>query len=267
MAVASYDDAIGRFGDSPLPQLRLSVAMSLLNKGSTLAALESPESMDMAVAIWADLIERFGEDGEPDIQVQVVRALTKKAGAHMKMERRDAAVAASDEAVARYGASDRHDLRREVATALELKAMILNQMGRGHEALEACDVLVRDFGSIAGQRGIPFKWRANGSRIHALVLVGEESAAVRVFRRMCDDLDVADGEMVGKIVWDTIDLIAAGAAPGVFADALADAAEDCEPLVALMAALQRLAGRPARVPEEFEKVVGDVVRTIEDRRG
>ena len=267
VAVASYDDAIGRFGDSPLPQLRLSVAMSLLNKGSTLAALESPESMDMAVAIWADLIERFGEDGEPDIQVQVVRALTKKAGAHMKMERRDAAVAASDEAVARYGASDRHDLRREVATALELKAMILNQMGRGHEALEACDVLVRDFGSIAGQRGIPFKWRANGSRIHALVLVGEESAAVRVFRRMCDDLDVADGEMVGKIVWDTIDLIAAGAAPGVFADALADAAEDCEPLVALMAALQRLAGRPARVPEEFEKVVGDVVRTIEDRRG
>ena len=266
-ATVSYDDAIGRFGDSPLPQLRLSVAMSLLNKGSTLAALESPESMDMAVAIWADLIERFGEDGEPDIQVQVVRALTKKAGAHMKMERRDAAVAASDEAVARYGAADRHDLRREVATALELKAMILNQMGRGHEALEACDVLVRDFGSIAGQRGIPFKWRANGSRIHALVLVGEESAAVRVFRRMCDDLDVADGEMVGKIVWDTIDLIAAGAAPGVFADALADSAEDCEELVPLVTALQELAGRTARVPEEFEKVVGDIVRTIEERRG
>ena len=265
-AIASYDDATKRFGDSPLPQLRSCVAMSLLNKGSTLAALESPESMDMAVAIWDDLIERFGEDSEPDIQVQVVRALTKKAGAHMKMEQRDAAVAAS-EAVARYGAADRHDLRREVATALELKAMILNQMGRGHEALEACDVLVRDFGSIAGQRGIPFKWRANGSRIHALVLVGEESAAVRVFRRLCDDLDVADGEMVGKIVWDTIDLIAAGAAPGVFADALADAAEDCEPLVSLMAALQRLAGRPARVPEEFEKVVGDVVRTIEERRG
>ena len=69
--------------------------MSLLNKGSTLAALDSPESMDKAVAIWDDLIERFGEEGEPDIQVQVVRALTKKAGAHMKMEQRDAAVAAS----------------------------------------------------------------------------------------------------------------------------------------------------------------------------
>ena len=266
-AIASYDTATRRFGDSPSSPLRACVAKALLNKGSTLAALESPESMDMAVAIWADLIERFGEDGEPDIQVQVVRALTKKAGAHMKMERRDAAVAASDEAVARYGAADRHDLRREVATALELKAMILNQMGRGHEALEACDVLVRDFGSIAGHRGIPVRWRAMGSRVHALVLEGEESAAIRVFRRMCDDLDVADREMVGKIVWDTIDLIAAGATPGVFADALADCAADCEELVPLMAALQRLAGRPARVPEEFEKVVGDVVRTIEERRG
>ena len=266
-AIASYDEAIGRFGDSPQPQLRLCVAMSLLNKGSTLAALESPESMDMPVAIWDDLIERFGEDSEPAIQVQVVRALTKKAGAHMKMGQRDAAVAASENAVARYGTADHHDLRREVAAALELKAMILNQMGRGREALEACDLLVRDFGSIAGQRGIPFKWRAMGSRIHALVLEGDESAAVRVFRRMCDDLDVADTEMVGKIVWDTIDPIAAGAAPGVFADALADAAEDCEPLVPLTAALQRLAGRPVRVPEEFEKVVGDVVRTIEDRRG
>ncbi len=214
-AIASYDDAIGRFGDSPLPQLRSSVAMSLLNKGAALADPESPESMDMAVAIWDDLIERFGKDSDPDVQMQVANALTKKAAAQMKMEQLDAAVAASDEAIARYGAADRHDLRRELATALELKAMILNQMGRGLEAIEACDVLVRDFGSIAGQREISVRWRAMGSRIHALILEREESAAVRVFRRMCDDLDVADGEMVSYIVWHTIDVIAAGAAPGV----------------------------------------------------
>ncbi len=266
-ATASFDDAIGRFGDNPLVQLRSCVVMSLLNKGSTLAALESPESIDKAIVIWDDLIKRFGEDDEPDIQLQVARALTKKAGAHMKMARCDAALAAIDDAVARYGAAGHHDLRREVATALELKAMILNQMGRGHEALEACDLLLRDFGSIAGQRGIPVKWRAMGSRIHALVLESDESAAVRVFRRMCDDLDVSNNEMVGKLVWDTIDLIAAGARPGVFADALVDSAQDCEPLVPLMAALQQLAGQTARVPKELEKVVGDIVRTIEERRG
>ena len=266
-AIASYDTATRRFGDSPSSPLRACVAKALLNKGSTLADLESPESMDTAIAIWDDLIKRFGKDREPDIQVQVAGALIKKAGAQMTMSRNEAAFVACDEVVRRYQASDWPGLLRGMAMALELKARSLNRLGRSREALQAYDVLVRDFGSIAGHRGIPVKWRAMGSRIHALVLEGEESAAVRVFRRMCDDLDVADGEMVGKIVWDTIDLIAAGATPGVFADALADCAADCEELVPLMAALQRLAGRPARVPEEFEKVVGDVVRTIEERRG
>lgn len=265
-AIASFDDAIKRFGDSAQPRLRLSVAMSLRNKGSTLADLESPESMDAATAVWDDLIERFGEDGDPNIQIQVANALTKKAAVRMKTGDGEAAVAACDEVVSRYGESDWLDLGREVAMALELKAMSLNRMGCGRQALEACDVLVRDFGSIAGHRGIPVGWRAMGGRIHALVLEGDESAAVQLFGLMCDDLDVADSEMVGKAVWDTIDLIAAGAAPGVFADALADAAEDCEPLVPLQAALQSLAGRPVRVPEEFEKVAGDIVRMIEDRR-
>ena len=266
-AIASYDTATKRFGDSPMSPLRACVAKSLLNKGSTLADLESPESMDTAIATWDDLIKRFGRDTDPDIQVEVAGALIKKAGAQMTMCRNEAAVVACDEVIRRYRASDRPALRRGMAMALELKARSLNRLGRGRKALEACDVLVRDFGSIAGQRGIPVKWRAMGSRIHALVLEGDESTAVRVFRRMCDDLDVADRDMIGKIVWDTIDLIAAGAAPGVFADALTDCAEDCEELVALMAALQRLAGRTFRVPEEFEEVVGDVVRTIEDRRG
>ena len=36
---------------------------------------------------------------------------------------------------------------------------------------------------------------------------------------VCDDLDVGNSEMFGKVVWDTINLIAAGATPGVFADA------------------------------------------------
>lgn len=265
-AVASYDTAIRRFGDSPISPLRACVAKALLNKGSTLADLESPESMDVAVAIWDDLIKRFGKDTDPDIQVEIAGALIKKASVEMTMSRDEAAVAACDEVVRRYRAGDRPGLRRRMAMALELKARSLNRLGRGREALEACDVLIRDFGSIAGHRGISVRWRAMGSRIHALVLEGDESAAVHLFGAMCDALDVADREMIGKIIWDTIDLIAAGATPGVFADALADSTEDCEGLVPLLAALQQLAGMPARVPEEFEKVTGDIVRTIEERR-
>ena len=266
-ALAAYDDAIGRFGESPALRLRLYAAKSLLAKGSTLAGLGSPSSMDRGIATWDDLVDRFGEDCEPDIQMRVASALTKKAGAQMKVGREAAAVMVCDEAVRRYSASDRLDLRREVAMALELKAMILNRTGRGGEALDTCGILVRDFGGIAGQGGIPVVWRAMGSRVHALVLEGDESAADRVFRKMCDDLDVVDNGMVAKIVWDTIDLMAAGATPDVFADALEAGAEDCEELVPLLAALRHLSGRPERVPEEFEKVVADIVRKVEERRG
>ncbi|MCY3809211.1 MAG: hypothetical protein OXG58_07300 [Gemmatimonadetes bacterium] len=81
--------------------------------------------------------------------------------------------------------SDRLELRREIAGALELRALCLNGLRRGREALEACDTLIRDYGDIQGQRGIPVSWRALGSRVHALVLEGEESEAVRVFEAMC----------------------------------------------------------------------------------
>ena len=266
-AIACYDEVTRRFGDTSLLRLRLCVAMSLRNKGSTLAGPESPEAMHSAIAIWDDLIEQFGSDGEPEIQLQVASAMTKKAGAMTKLGEREAAVAVCDEVVRGYRTSDRPDLRREVAMALELKAKILNWMGRGRETLETCEALVRDFGDMAGQHAIPVRWRALGTQVHALVLEGDESAASQVFQTMCNDLDVADREMVGKVVWDTVDLMAAGATPGVFADALAQGAEDCRELVPLLAALRTLAGRPEKVPEEFEKVVGDIVRMIEKRRG
>ena len=266
-AVACYDEVTGHFGGSHPLRLRVCVAMALRNKGSTLAGPESPEAMRSAIAIWDDLIERFGEDGEPEVQIEVANALMKKAAAQMKLGESEAAIAVCDEAVRRYRTSDRADLRREVAMALELKAKSLNWMGRGREALDTCSVLVRDFRETAGRSGIPVQWRAKGSRIHALVLEGDESVAAQVFQTMCDDLDVADHEMVGKVAWDTIDLMAAGATPGVFADALERSAEDCREFVPLLAALRALAGRPERVPEEFERVVEDILEMIEDRRG
>ena len=264
-AIAAYDEAVRRFGDSPVPDVRLCVAKCLRNKGSMLAAVGSPDSMDSAVATWNDLIDRFGEDTRPDIQLQVASAFTKKAGVQLTMGQSQGVVNACDEAFRRYGTVESLDLRREVAFALELKAMSLNRMGRGREALETCEILVRDFGGIAGQRGISVRWRAMGHQIHALVVEEEESAASRLFREMCDTLDVADGEMVGKIVWDTIDLMAAGATPAVFAEALEDGAEECKLLVPLLAALRELAGVEMRVPEDVSEAAQAIVRAIEAR--
>ena len=276
LAIASYDDAIKRFGSSSLPRLRVFVATSLLDKGSALAALEArgftletlrtPDSMQSATAVWDELVERFGDDAEPDIQSQVIGAWTKKASAQMLKGKSQGAVAACEEAVRRCRRTGGPDVRGEAAMALELKAMNLIRMGCGQEALETCEILVRDFGDIAGQYGIPVRWRAMGSQIQALVLEDEEFAASRLFRKMCEDLDVANNEMVSKIVWDTIELIAIGATPGVFAEALADGAEDCELLVPLLSALRELAGSNVRVPEEFSRVALDIIRAIEARR-
>ena len=105
-----------------------------------------------------------------------------------------------------------------------------------------------------------------GSQIHALVLQGDESAASQMFRKMCDDLDVANDEMVSTIVWNTIELMATGATPAVFAEALAEGARDCAPLVPLLSALRLLAGLSVRVPEEISKVALDIIRAIEARQ-
>ncbi len=230
------------------------------------ADLETPESADAAVANWNALVARFGMECDPDIQVLVASALTKKAAVLLRTGRGEAAVATCEEALRRYRLGEGEDLRREFAMALELKAMSLNLIGCGREALEACEALARDFGSVSGYHGIPVKWRAMGSRIHALVLEGDVSTAVQVFRKMSEELDVADDEMLRKMVWDTIDLAAAGAPPGVFAEAVADGADDCDELVPLVAALRQLEGRRESVPEECDKVVGDIIRTIDDRR-
>ena len=265
-AIRSYDEATSRFGDSAHPGVRECVAMALLNKGSTLAGAGSLDSMQTAVSTWEEIDNRFGKDTEPDVRVQVVRALTKKAGACIKMGRAREGIAACDKAVLRYRGGGSLELRREIAGALELRALCLNALRRGREALEACDTLIRDHGDIDGQRGIPVSWRALGIRVHALALEGEKSEAVRVYKAMCDDLDVADGEMLKKIVWDTIDLIAAGADPSLFADALAESADDCHELVPLVAALRHLAGTPTRVPEEHQRVADDIAGKIEERR-
>ena len=262
-AIAVYDRATDRFADDLSHRVRLCVAMSLLNKGSILAELGLGNE---AVAVWDDLVSRFGNADEPDLQLQVVGALVKRAAFWLKAARGDTAVRTCDEAVRRYGSSDDPAVRAKVALALEIKAMTQNLMGQADEALSTCDLLVSRFGDEEGERGVPVKWRALGARSRALFLQGDERAAVRVFRRMCVEIDRDDPAMLKKLVWDTIELVAGGASPVMIAEALTGLAERSEVLVPLLGALRELAGSPMRLPEEAATVVGDVIREIDRRR-
>ena len=114
--------------------------------------------------------------------------------------------------------------------------------------------------------GIPVRWLAMGVKAHALVLQGDEPAALGVFSAICGELDSGNGRMIHKVVWDTIGLIADGASPDRFADVLADAAEQSDTLLPLLAALRKLAGQSMRVPEKMSRVADDVIKEIDARR-
>ena len=260
-AIAAYDEAVRRFGASRLPRVRLRVAMCLRNKGSLLV-LDSP---DAAQLVWDDLVERFIDDEAPEIQAQVASALVKKAGAALVGGRGELAIGAGNTVVDRYGGSRDPRVLREVALALEMKAQAQNHLGLPAEALATCRTLVDRFGAVESDPGVPASWRAMGIEVMAQIRERDERAALRIFRRLCDELDDANSVMLHKLVWDTIDLVACGGPPGPFADALAQCAEKSEALVPLLAALRKLSGHPIRVPEEVAQVADDVIDMIHDR--
>ena len=260
-AIAAYDEAVRRFGASRLPRVRLCVAMCLRNKGSTMAL----DSLDAAQLVWDDLVERFIDDEPPEIQAQVASALVKKAGAALVGGRGELAIGAGDTVVDRYGGSRDPRVLREVALALEMKAQAQNHLGFPGEALATCRTLVDRFGAVESDPGVPASWRAMGIEVMAQIRERDERAALRIFRRLCDELDDTNPVMLHKLVWDTIDLVACGGPPGPFADALAQCAEKSEALVPLLAALRKLSGHPMRVPEEVAQVADDVIDMIHDR--
>ena len=260
-AIAAYDEAVRRFGDSPIRELRVCVAMCLRNKGSTLAE----GSLDAARAVWDDLVERFIDEQTPEIQVEVASALVKKAGSAIAERKCELAIEACDRAVDRYSSVEDVSVLRQVALAMEWKGMAQNQLGLPREALATYQTLVRRFGAMDGDQGLRVSWRAMGIKIMALTLQGDEPAALRTFRTLCSELDIDNPVMLQKLVWDTIDVIANGASPSLFADVLAQSAKGSEVLVPLLAALRKLSGHAMLVPEEVSPFVDRIIRQIEGR--
>ena len=57
-ALATFDEAVHRFGNSKTPVVLESVAMALLSKGYTLGRLNRPED---ALATFDEVVRRFGD--------------------------------------------------------------------------------------------------------------------------------------------------------------------------------------------------------------
>jgi tetratricopeptide (TPR) repeat protein len=142
-AIAVYDDALARFGNSDDPVLREPVAKALVNKG---AALGKTGRGDEAIAAYDDVLARFGNSDDPVLREQVASALFNKGVALSRLRRPAEATAVYDDVLARFGDSDDPVLRERVASALVNKAFALGQMGRGDEAIAAYDDALARFG-------------------------------------------------------------------------------------------------------------------------
>ena len=145
-AVAAYDLAVARFGDSADPALAEPVAQALVNKGVALNELGRAED---AVAAWDLAVARFGDSADPAVAEPVASALFNKGVALGMLGRPGDAVAAYDLLVARFGDSADPALAEPVAQALVNKGEALGYEGRPGDALAVFDLAVARFGDSA----------------------------------------------------------------------------------------------------------------------
>ena len=88
-ALAAYDEVVRRLGGSDSPSLLRTVAIALVNKGATLAALDHPER---AMATYDEVVRRFGEQTTHPVPELVEHSLLEKAQLELKNQRYESAI-------------------------------------------------------------------------------------------------------------------------------------------------------------------------------
>jgi tetratricopeptide (TPR) repeat protein len=142
-AIASYDEAINRFGETKDPNILVNVALALVNKGEVLDRLDRK---DEEIVIYDQVIQRFGKVSEPEMQINVATALVYKGVVLDKLKRSEEAIATYDEVIKRFGETTDNVLRVYVISASFNKGVVLHRLHREEEAIACYSELLRDFG-------------------------------------------------------------------------------------------------------------------------
>lgn len=174
-ALATYDEVVRRFGNSPSPRLRGIAAHALVNKGAALLTIDKYEE---AIEIYNDAVIRFGNSTEPAIQEHVARALVNRGSALANLDRKEEAVVTYDEVVHRFDDSTVPAVREQVAAALAYKGYAAGAMGRSDEAIALCDEVIRRFGNNPEPRLQQQVARAVGNRGFALGKAGRREEEI-----------------------------------------------------------------------------------------
>lgn len=123
-ALASYDDLLGRFGDSEDPNLQLYVARALFSKGSHLGDHSNPEA---ALPVYDDFLTRFSKTENGGLQIGVATTYLKKAIYLISLGRLDEAEASYNHLINDMDAEKNVTLRQYIAMAQQGKSELEKQ--------------------------------------------------------------------------------------------------------------------------------------------
>ena len=262
--ISTYDEVVGRFGDSDVPELQVQVATALLYKGITQGQLGDAQA---EISTYDEVVGRFGDSDVPELQVQVATALLYKGITQGQLGDAQAEMSTYDEVVGRFGDSDVPELQVQVAKSLVNRAEMETRLGCAEEALHTCEEFERRGGVLAGIEKATLERRSRWVKTRALFLLERHTAAMDLLRSVYAAFVPSEKTMVGEMLAQVPNLIAAGASERDLVAVLSSDSEKANKLVPLVVALRQRAGEVVREPAEVLEIATDIHRLIEAKLG
>ena len=262
--LSTYDEVTGRFGDSDVPELQVQVAKALFNKGVTQGQLGDAQAK---LSTYDEVAGRFGDSDVPELQVQVAKALFNKGVTQGQLGDAQAELSTYDEVAGRFGDSDVPELQVQVARSLVNRAEMETRLGCAEEALHTCEEFERRGGVLAEIEKATLERRSRWVQTRALFLLERHTAAMDLLRSVYATFVPSEKTMVGEMLAQVPNLIAAGASERDLAAVLSSDSEKANKLVPLVVALRQRAGEVVREPAEVLEIATDIHRLIEAKLG
>ena len=176
-ALGVYDELLGRYGDSAIPEVKEVVEKALL-------ALLQQGNSQAAADIYDELVRRYCNSDVHEVQRLVAKMLLAKGRMLLQLGNSQAAVEVYDDLVTRYGNTAISEVQAVVAKALLVKGRVLLQLGNSQAAVEVYDDLVTRYGNTAISEVQAVVAKALLVKGRVLLQLGSSQAAVEVY----DDL-------------------------------------------------------------------------------
>ena len=259
-AMATYDEVVERFGDSDLSDLQVWAAIALANKGATLIRLGDTQA---AMATCDEVVVRFGDSDAPEMQAWVAAALVNKGATLFQLGDTQAAMTTYDDLVGRFGDSDAPEIQLLVAKSLVNKADTEVRLGCVEGALHSCEEIEQRCSVLADIEKDTLERHSRWIRTRALLLLGQDTAAMDLFRSIYSKFVPSEETMVVEVMEQVPKLIAAGASVRDLIAVLTIDSEKADKLLPLVVALRQLSGEVVRAPAEVMEIATDIQKVIE----